>query len=382
MDASGSSDSYGEAPMKGKPTNLVIIAVAVLLLSEILFAFAMNHTIGTGTCSSTGYTQYGPAPKCPPGSVLSGLFIPAGVALIIMSSLALGSNIGIAGLFMAIGIGSLSVATGSTSNSGDKAFPLIFGGCFLLSGLVWAVVASVSIWNKRPIQPAAPAPTSVVSVAGLGPATETHRPGSFAFTPRIAAAAVVWLAAIAGGVALGSLSQGSSPKAQVDITRAALPRPTGAAVISADDPGSLFKASNLAPVLAQLARRFGSDGNVVALALYPGQLDAVIAGDDDQARLVTAGTTGTLTVGSPVSFEGARQAVDISQLSAAVPQRLAKGIDLLAKVPATGLDRFVIDLSGQLARWRVYPIQGSADFEALLTGGEIRQLTLTGNPNK
>jgi hypothetical protein len=76
-------------------------------------AAGLNHLIKTGTCSSTGYNQYGPTAVCPAGE---------------------GAWIGflIGGIFLV----SMTVVFDKGVSSGSAIFGLIFGGCFFVSGLI------------------------------------------------------------------------------------------------------------------------------------------------------------------------------------------------------------------------------------------------------
>ncbi len=170
------------------------------------------------------------------------------------------------------------------------------------------------------------------------------------------------------------------PPPAVDITRVMPPRPAGAtARIGPTSRSSLFYARNLSPILTALTRRFGASRSVLVLVLYPGELKAVI-GDNGEARLVTATTTGPLAIGPSTRFEGPRDAVNISQLTADVPERLARLIAAQGGVPTSRLDRFVLNLSlpGNLAGWDIYPRSGSPRFEALLTGDSLQRISASG----
>src|SRR5271167_4197594 len=95
--------------LAGKPSTRVIVGVAACLFGCVLMAIAIHELLSTGTCSSTGYTQFGPAPRCPKGSGWYTAFLMGAVVLTIVSAFALGSNIAVAALFGAIGVGSLLV---------------------------------------------------------------------------------------------------------------------------------------------------------------------------------------------------------------------------------------------------------------------------------
>ena len=161
-----------------------------------------------------------------------------------------------------------------------------------------------------------------------------------------------------------------------DITTAALPRPSVS--IPPTGAGSLFLARNLRPAVRALATRFGTGELVLSLALYPGELEAVI-GSNGQAQLVTVGPSGKVEVVTTSSFDGSRSGVEFSQLDPAVPQRLAGLIAARGGVPRSGLDRFVLtSLRGGLAGWNIYPTSGSTRYQALLDGGSLKKISPSG----
>lgn len=71
-------------------------------------------------------------------------------------------------------------------------------------------------------------------------------------------------------------------------------------------PASLFTAHNLAAVIKQLTGRCGRHDLIVQMALYPGELEAVIAAHGGQAREVSVTYAGAVKAGPSVSFEGSR----------------------------------------------------------------------------
>jgi hypothetical protein len=77
----------------------------------------------------------------------------------------------------------------------------------------------------------------------------------------------------------------------IDITKAPLPVPTSPML--GTSARSLFNAANLQPVVHELNKRFRNQ-SVVQLAIYPGELQAVIINGDNQARLVTTDPHGSL----------------------------------------------------------------------------------------
>jgi len=164
----------------------------------------------------------------------------------------------------------------------------------------------------------------------------------------------------------------------IDITTAPLPRP--AVGLAATSPASLLLSANLAPVIKSLIARFGREDLIVQLAIYPGELEAVIAGSDGEAREVNATYTGALTVGPLVSFDGPRNGIDFSQLVPAVIQQLTGLFTTKGKAPLASISHFVLNnsLPGGNAGWTVYLTSGSTRFQALVLGGDPQIITPSG----
>jgi hypothetical protein len=162
-----------------------------------------------------------------------------------------------------------------------------------------------------------------------------------------------------------------------DITTAPLPAPT--VTLAATSPASLFDARNLEPVVKRLAARFGSHDLIVQLALYPGQLEAVIA-TNGTAWAVTAAHAGTLTVGKPATFSGSRSGIEFSQLVPTVIQHLAERITVRGRVPLSHIDRFVLtnSLAGGDSGWNIYLTSSTPRFQARVLGDHLEIITPSG----
>jgi hypothetical protein len=159
----------------------------------------------------------------------------------------------------------------------------------------------------------------------------------------------------------------------LDITTAPLPRP--AVTLAATSPASLLRRRNLAPVLRRLAARLGRHDLIMQLAVYPGAVEAV-AGASGEARSVSVTDAGVLTAGPPVSFDGSRSGIEISQLSPAVIQRLTQQIVARGRVRLAAIGRFVLtSLPHGEAGWTIYPTSGTARFRALLQGQDLVMIT-------
>jgi len=177
-------------------------------------------------------------------------------------------------------------------------------------------------------------------------------------------------------IATESFSFNNPP--DVDITTAPLPAPT--VTLAATSPSSLLLAANLAPVVKKLVARFGSQDLIVQMAIYPGELEAVIAGNGGQARAVSATYSGGLTVGPAVSFDGSRNGIDFSQLVPAVIQQLTELVTTKGAVPLASISRFVLtnSLPGDNAGWTIYLTSGTTRFQALILGQNPQIITPSG----
>lgn len=164
----------------------------------------------------------------------------------------------------------------------------------------------------------------------------------------------------------------------IDITTAPLPSP--AVALAAASPDSLFVARNLAPVLSKLTARFGSQDLIVQMAIYPGEVEAVIAGNKGEARTITATYTGALTAGPPAAFKGPRNGIDFYQLVPGVIQRLTELIATKGSVGLGSISRFVLtnSLPGGNSGWTIYLTSGSTRFQALVLGNDPQIITPSG----
>jgi hypothetical protein len=167
----------------------------------------------------------------------------------------------------------------------------------------------------------------------------------------------------------------SDSRGVIDITKAPLPVPTSS--LSATSTSSLFEAANLGPVVVALNKRFRKQ-SIVQLAIYPGELQAVIINGDNQARLVTTDPQGSLRIGPPLGVNGSRLAIYPSQVTPAVVERLAGLISTRGGLPMSRLSRFVLAIHGSNAGWDIYPTSGRIRFEAPLQGESLSVITAHG----
>jgi hypothetical protein len=152
-----------------QPSNMRIAGVALLLFSAVLLGVGIHHLVATGTCSSTGYSaNYGPVPYCPSGTGWWFAFVFGGIIGSLIGALMAGSmGLVFAGIFAAIGFGSLSILLDSSASSGTKVFAAVFGGCFAIVGVVAGGAVILGALRSvrapsatKPTSSAVPVPTS------------------------------------------------------------------------------------------------------------------------------------------------------------------------------------------------------------------------------
>jgi hypothetical protein len=163
-----------------------------------------------------------------------------------------------------------------------------------------------------------------------------------------------------------------------DITTAPLPSPTVG--LAAASPASLFRARNLAKAIGRLAARIGRHDLFIQLAIYPGEIEAVVAGSGGEARAVSASYAGPVTVGPSVPFSGSRNGISFAQLVPAVIQRLAAEVAARGGVPVAHIGRFqlVNSLPGGNSGWDIYPASGARHFRSLILGEHLAVITPRG----
>ena len=139
---------------------------ALMLLGVALIGYGAHYVIRNGNCSGTGYTSYGPVPRC---SGAEGLYITSvfflGPALAVVGwlmSRTWGWLWPLVCLSLAAGLGSIKID--SAAASGAKSLGLVLGVCFLALAVL-AVTLRVRK-RLRPDPPTLPGPGQV----GVGPA--------------------------------------------------------------------------------------------------------------------------------------------------------------------------------------------------------------------
>ncbi len=166
-----------------------------------------------------------------------------------------------------------------------------------------------------------------------------------------------------------------------DVTRTLPARPLGVfAAMKASNPRSLFHATNLKLMLAALTRRYGADIAVVQAAIYPGEMDLVVA-KPSGALVVRADIAGRVDVSDNHEFSGTRDAVNLAQIRPSVPQLLVTRIAHHGGVPLSAIDRMALrtGLAGDLAGWRITARKTPVSFTALLTGDRLLRVSPSGS---
>ena len=197
-----------------QPNVRVIIGGAALIIGCLLCASAIHSLVAAGTCSSTGYTQFGPAPKCPSTSGVHDAFLGIGIVLVLISAIGVDANILVPALFVAIGIGSLLLGLNPPAQSHEKSFATVFGVGFTVGGLAWAGIAGALAWSvsgssfhrnkpaRTPVgSPGSGAQTVAEYRASLGlPEKPQKTIRTELVREQVVAAGVVWLVALASAI--------------------------------------------------------------------------------------------------------------------------------------------------------------------------------------
>jgi hypothetical protein len=165
----------------------------------------------------------------------------------------------------------------------------------------------------------------------------------------------------------------------LDITKAPLPRPK--VTLAATSRQSFFVARNLSVLVRQLTARFGQHDLIISMAIYPGEIEAVIAADGGRAWAVSDTYAGVMTVGPRVPFYGSRNGIGFSQLVPAAIAKLSKEITARGGVRLADIDRFVLtnSLPDDNSGWNIYLRSGTTRFRALVSGSDLVEITPSGS---
>lgn len=133
----------------------LILGLGLIGLGVGMLCLGVFHGFEHGSCSTTGYSRnYGPVPRCSKGvgwwvlMIFAGLIVAGGGAVLARSVGAIMVPL----VFVAIGAPFIALALGhhgqllfNSSSSAGKIFAGVFGGAFVIAGLVWGVFAARGI---------------------------------------------------------------------------------------------------------------------------------------------------------------------------------------------------------------------------------------------
>jgi hypothetical protein len=152
--------SEQRGPFGAEPTRValdlrLVLGLGLVGLGVGMLCLGIFHGFEHGSCSSTGYSRnYGPVPHCSNGTGWWMLMLMAGL-VVAGAGAALARSVGSLMLplvFVAIGAPFIALALGNhgqlllnASSSTGKIFAGVFGGCFVIAGLIWGVFAAREI---------------------------------------------------------------------------------------------------------------------------------------------------------------------------------------------------------------------------------------------
>jgi hypothetical protein len=133
----------------------LVLGLGLVGLGVGMLCLGIFHGFAHGSCSTTGYSRnYGPVPRCSNGIGWWMLMLFAGL-IVAGAGAALARSVGSLMLplvFVAIGAPFVALALGNhghlllnSSSSTGKIFAGVFGGCFVIVGVIWAVFAARDI---------------------------------------------------------------------------------------------------------------------------------------------------------------------------------------------------------------------------------------------
>jgi hypothetical protein len=136
-----------------------MLGLAGMGLGAALFSLGIFHGFAHGSCSSTGYSQhYGPVPRCASGTIWWMLLLTGGIFVAIGGAALSGMAGTILSPVMFVAIGAPIIALGLGSGGGHLSYgsssstgrleATIFGGCFLIAGVVWGVFAGRQLLSR------------------------------------------------------------------------------------------------------------------------------------------------------------------------------------------------------------------------------------------
>ena len=133
----------------------LVLGLGLVGLGIGMFCLGIFHGFAHGSCSTTGYSRnYGPVQRCANGigwwmlMLFAGLIV-AGAGAVLARSV---GSLLLPLVFVAIGAPFVALALGNhgqllfnSSSSTGKIFAGVFGGCFVVAGLIWGAFAAREI---------------------------------------------------------------------------------------------------------------------------------------------------------------------------------------------------------------------------------------------
>jgi hypothetical protein len=146
---------FGAEPTRSPLDLGPVLGLGLVGLGVGMLCLGVFHGFEHGSCSTTGYSRnYGPVPHCGKGTGWWMLMLMAGLVVAVTGA-ALARSVGSLMLplvFVAIGAPFIALALGNhgqllfnASSGSGKIFAGVFGGCFVIAGLIWGVFAARDI---------------------------------------------------------------------------------------------------------------------------------------------------------------------------------------------------------------------------------------------
>jgi hypothetical protein len=146
---------FGAEPARSPLDLRLVLGLGLVGLGIGMVCLGIFHGFAHGSCSTTGYSRnYGPVPTCGKGTawwmlmLMGGLGVAAAGAFLASCVGALLLPVvfvGIGAPFIALAFGNHGQLLFRTSSSTGKIFAGVFGGCFVIVGLIWGVFAARDI---------------------------------------------------------------------------------------------------------------------------------------------------------------------------------------------------------------------------------------------
>ena len=163
-------------PRRSRLDAKLVLGLALVGLGIGLLCLGIFHGFAHGSCSTTGYSRnYGPVPRCSNGigwwmlMLFVGLIV-AGAGAVLASSL---GSLLVPMVFVAVGAPFVALAFGNhgqlllnSSASTGKIFSGVFGGCFVVAGLIWGIFAARGVTGVSGGSVVAGLLAAVIGIAG------------------------------------------------------------------------------------------------------------------------------------------------------------------------------------------------------------------------